>query len=199
MRQLADAPYAELYQRHAPGLFAYAYQRTASREEAEDLVLEVFLAVMQDPRFPAFDAHKQEAWLWTITRRKVVDAFRRSTRREHISIDWLAEPLYEDDSQTPEHLSLKRETYAQLSHAIHALPALEQELLRLRFGHGLTSKAIAAVLDRREGAVRVLLLRTLRRLRALYHDPEQGGSDERASATPVPLHTRGEPSERGER
>jgi WD40 repeat protein len=60
---LEDSLYADLYQRHAPGLFAYAYQQTTSREDAEDIVLDVFLSVLQNPRFPTFDEKKQEAWL----------------------------------------------------------------------------------------------------------------------------------------
>ena len=80
--------HAELYQRYAPGLFAYAYQQTASREDAEDIVLDVFLAVLQNKRFAAFGEKKREAWLWTITRNKVVDYYRRTTRRQQVSIEW---------------------------------------------------------------------------------------------------------------
>jgi RNA polymerase sigma-70 factor (ECF subfamily) len=177
-----DALYAELYRRHAPSLFAYAYQQTSSREEAEDVVLDVFLSVLQNPHFPSFDANKQEAWLWAITRNKVADYFRRTSQRQQVPIEWLSEPLYEDDRMAPDHASLRREAYDQLSKAIQALPAQQQEILRLRFGHGLKSKDIASVLAKSEGAVRTLLLRTLQRLRAIYHDQETGAADERLPA-----------------
>ncbi len=170
-----DSLYADLYQRHAPGLFAYAYQQTTSREEAEDIVLDVFLSVLQNPRFPTFDEQKQEAWLWAITRNKVVDYSRHFTRRRHLSLEWLPEPLSEDDRLTPEQFTLKREEYAQLSSAIHALPELQQELLRLRFGHGLKCKEIAPVLEKSEGAVRILLLRILQRLREIYNNQGKEG------------------------
>src|SRR5215470_6008841 len=90
---LEHSLYAKLYQCYAPGLFAYAFQQTSSREEAEDIVLDVFLSVLQNPRFPTFDEKKQGAWLWTITRNKVVDAYRRSTHRQYVSIEWLTETL----------------------------------------------------------------------------------------------------------
>ncbi len=172
---LEDSLYADLYQRHAPGLFAYAYQQTTSREDAEDIVLDVFLSVLQNPRFPTFDEKKQEAWLWAITRNKVVDYSRHSTRRQHISLEWLSESLSEDDRLAPEQFSLKREEYAQLSSAIQALPELQQELLRLRFGHGLKCKEIAPVLEKSEGAVRILLLRILQRLREIYNTQGKEG------------------------
>src|SRR5258706_2016049 len=146
--------YAELYRSHAPGLFAYAYQQTTSREDAEDIVLDVFLSVLQNKRFPSFDEKKQEAWLWTITRNKVVDYYRRSTRRQHVSIEWLSEPLYEDDQLAPEQLSLKREVYARLSSAMRALPELNQEALRVRFGQGLKWKERAPVIVKGAGSGR---------------------------------------------
>lgn len=99
---LEDAFYADLYQRHAPGLFAYVYRQTASREDAEDIVLDVFLTALQQPSFATFDEQKQVAWLWTITRNKVVDRFRRSARQQHVPIDQLADSLYEDDELSPE-------------------------------------------------------------------------------------------------
>lgn len=73
--------YAELYRCHASRLFAYVYQQTTSREDAEDIVLDVFLSILQNKRFPTFDVKKQEAWLWAITRNKVADYYRHSTRR----------------------------------------------------------------------------------------------------------------------
>lgn len=166
--------YAELYRYYAPGLFAYLYQHTASREDAEDIVLDVFLAVLQDKRFPTFDAKKQEAWLWTITRNKAVDYHRRSRRSRHVSIAWLSELLCKDEHRTPEQISLQREEYLWLSSAIQALPELQREVLRLRFGHGLTCGAIAPVVEKSTGAVRMILCRALQNLCRFYKDREKG-------------------------
>ena len=168
------ALYADLYRRYAPALFAYVYQQTSSREDAEDIVVEVFLSVLQDPRFPTFDEKKQEAWLWTITRNKLVDMYRRAARRQFVSIEWLCEPLYADDRLGPEQASLRREEYDQLLSAVQELPAIQQQVLRLRFGHGLTCDEIAPILEKSEAAVRMLLSRTLRCLRGTVKD--QGGA-----------------------
>lgn len=165
---------AELYQCHAPGLFAYAYRLLASREEAEDIVLDVFLGVLQNAQFAAFDREKQKSWLWTITRNKVVDCYRRSARRPLISIEWLAEPLYEDAALAPDQVSLKQEEYAQLFYAVKTLPEAQQELLRLRFGHDLKCSQIAPLLKKNESAVRSMLYRSLRSLRAILKKQEKG-------------------------
>jgi RNA polymerase sigma-70 factor (ECF subfamily) len=167
--------YAELYRSYAPALFAYVHQHVSSREDAEDIVLNVFVSVLQNQQFPTFDVQKQAAWLWTITRNKVVDHFRRTNRRPQVSIDWLSEPLYADEKSSPEQVSLEREEYARLASAVRQLPELQQEVLRLRFGHGLNSDEIGSVCEKSGAAVRVLLSRTLRLLRNLYTDQAEGG------------------------
>lgn len=172
---LEHSLYAKLYRCHASKLFAYAYQQTMSREDAEDIVLDVFLSVLQNKRFPTFGAKKQEAWLWAITRNKVVDYYRRSARHQQVSIEWLEESLYEDDDLAPEQFSLKREEYLHLYSAMQALPELQQDVLRLRFGHGLKCEEIAPVIEKSEGAVRMILFRTLQRLRGIYKDQGKGG------------------------
>jgi RNA polymerase sigma-70 factor (ECF subfamily) len=163
-----DAFYTDLYQHHAPGLFAYAYRQTASREDAEDIVLDVFLMVLRQQDFATFDEQKQVAWLWTITRNKVVDRFRRSARQHHVPIDLLADLLYEDDERSPEREHLKREEYTQLHRVIKSLSEEQQEVVQLRFGSGLRCAAIAPVLNKSEGAVRMLLYRSIQTLRAIY-------------------------------
>jgi RNA polymerase sigma-70 factor (ECF subfamily) len=170
-----DGLYAEVYRRYAPALFAYVYRHIGTREDAEDIVLDVFLSVLQDRRFPTFDESKQEAWLWTITHNKTVDYLRRTTRRPQISMEWLSEPLYAGDGYNPEQSSLEREEYLQLARAVRTLPEQQQEVLRLRFGHGLNSDEIGSVIKKKGPAVRMLLSRTLRHLRNFYKDQAEGG------------------------
>src|ERR1051326_1998330 len=143
-----DVFYTNLYRRHAPGLFAYAYRQTASREDAEDIVLEVFLMVLRQPDFAMFDVHKQVAWLWTITRHKVVDRFRMSARQQYVPLDRLADKLYVSGEVSPQREDLKREEYAQLHRVINALPEEQRAVLHLRFGAGLRCAEIALVLNK---------------------------------------------------
>jgi RNA polymerase sigma-70 factor (ECF subfamily) len=83
--------------------------------------------------------------------------------------------LYADEKSSPEQVSLEREEYARLASAVRQLPELQQEVLRLRFGHGLNSDEIGSVCEKSGAAIRVLLSRTLRLLRNLYTDQAEGG------------------------
>lgn len=157
-----------LYQRFASSIFAYLYRHTPSREDAEDLLLEVFLAALERSGFAGFSAKEQEIWLWSVTRNKVVDHYRRSSRRAGVNLELVLDDLYEKDEYAPEYVTLRREEYARLRAHIQDLPELQQEVLRLRFANDLRCSEIAVVLQKNEGAIRMLLSRTLKFLRAVY-------------------------------
>lgn len=61
--ETADSPSEQLYALHASAIFAYARLYIASREAAEDLVLDVFLAALEHPYLLARSEEIQRAWL----------------------------------------------------------------------------------------------------------------------------------------
>jgi len=167
-KELDPETTTELFHQHAMSLFAYLRQRTASREDAEDLLHEVFAVAMQRPGLGLLSDEEQMRWLWRVTRNKAIDAYRRKTSRPALALDSFAEQLYAGDEQTPEYAILRREEYARLRTALERLPAIQQEALRLRFVNNLSCVEVARALGKREGAVRSMLSRTLGRLRTIY-------------------------------
>ncbi len=165
---LDEAPGTALYQRHAPAIFAYLLKQTASRPDAEDLLLEVFLAAMERGNLAGLAEPEQRAWLWRVARNKAADHYRRMSRHPSVTLTQVEETLFIDDAQEPEQVALKREELRQLAAQIKQLPALQQDVIRLRFGHGLPWDEIAALLEKKEGAVRMALSRALRLLRDIY-------------------------------
>ncbi len=163
---------AALYQRYAPVLFAWLRQRT-SWEDAEDLLLEVFLAAFERDQLLAVPEAKQFAWLVSVAQHKLIDQYRRAQRRPVAPLDEFAEALEEDEALAPEQVALRHERYAHLYSALRNLPDLQRRVLVLRFADGLHSKELAAVLGKREGAVRVLLWRALKLLRAGLENDER--------------------------
>lgn len=82
---LNDSGNAQLYRRTAPTLLAYLLRQVSSREDAEDLLLEVFLAALENEQFKGINEEKQLAWLRTVARYKVADYYRRFTRHPGVS------------------------------------------------------------------------------------------------------------------
>lgn len=157
-----------LYRKYAPGILAYVRNHIASQEDAEDLVVEVFLAAMENELFASLSEKAQQSWLWRVTRNKVIDVYRRSRVRQNVNLDLAAESLFEDEQFGPEHTALRQEDYMNLYTHLQSLPAHQQEILRLRFGQGLSCGEIATMLSKQENVVRVTLSRSLNLLRRLY-------------------------------
>lgn len=166
-----EPPAARLFQEHAPAIFAFLRLRTATREEAEDLLLEVFMAAVERTEMLAERTDEaQRAWLRGVAAHKVADHYRRGNARPRTTLDEVAETLFADEAQTPEHLALRREQDDRLRALLERLPSLTQQVIHLRFVYGLSCAKIAEVLGKREGTVRKQLWRALNRIRELYQD-----------------------------
>ncbi len=164
-----DSPAAALYERYANMVLMYLRRRLPSREEAEDLLLEVFLAAFERDGLSALTEKERSAWLQQVARHKLIDYYRRAARRGAVTLGEVEETLY-DEAYDPEQVALRHEEERRLHAAIRQLPAMQQEILRLRFGLGLRCGQIAAHVGKQEGAVRMALLRTLNLLRSLYEE-----------------------------
>ncbi|GHO65288.1 RNA polymerase sigma factor [Ktedonobacter sp. SOSP1-52] len=160
---------ALLYKRQAPAILAYFYRQTASWDDAEDLLVEVFLSALENQRFRVISEEEQERWLWKVAHNKAADYFRRLKRQASLPLHVeTIEAVLADTALTPENRLLRQETYADLDAMLKTLPKIQQDMLELHFVHGLSVKQIAAVFEKNEGAIRMLLFRTLKHLRIIY-------------------------------
>jgi RNA polymerase sigma-70 factor, ECF subfamily len=158
--------YEAVYQRYAPQIFAYLLRNIPSHQDAEDLLLEVFQAVLE--KLPALDKPRLAAYLQAVAHNKMVDHYRRRSKHQLIPLEEIVETAYEREELAPEWILLTREQYANLHQAVNSLPELQQTILRLRFGHALRCGEIAKRLDKSENAVRMMLSRSLKHLRSLH-------------------------------
>lgn len=162
-----DSITAECYRRYAQKLFAYLCLRIPSSNDAEDMLFEVFLVALEHERaIGTMLEDEQRAWLWTVARNKISDYHRRLHHRRVIPLAQLTEMI--DNQPTPDEIALHHEEYEHLHTHIKHLSALQQEVLELRFTAGLHCAEIAAVLNKKEGAIRTMLSRALNILRSMY-------------------------------
>jgi RNA polymerase sigma factor (sigma-70 family) len=159
---------ALLYRKYAPGMLTYVRMRVPSPEDAEDLVVEVFLAALENAKFAVLSEKEKQLWLWRVTRNKVIDVYRRAKTRQSVTLDHVAEGLFEDEMFSPEYNTLRQEDYMDLYAHLQSLPPLQQQILRMRFGQDLSCGEIAAMLGKEENVVRVTLSRSLNLLRKTY-------------------------------
>jgi RNA polymerase sigma-70 factor (ECF subfamily) len=65
-----------LYDRFTLTIFTYICQQVSNKQDAEDLLVEVFLAAFNNEGLSSLPAERQLAWLLRVTRNKLVDRHR---------------------------------------------------------------------------------------------------------------------------
>ncbi|WP_193746350.1 RNA polymerase sigma factor [Demequina aestuarii] len=144
--------------------------------EAEDVVSETFLSIARDIHRFEGDEDRFRAWTFTIARRRIQDAWRSHGRTAPISDD--VDPLTIADERflgDVESEALSDLSLMELRAVIRGLTALQRDVLMLRVVADMSVKDTAEVLQKSEGAVRVLQNRAVRALREALG---RGSSDE---------------------
>jgi RNA polymerase sigma factor (sigma-70 family) len=173
-RQALDGSLVEkLYQKYAHDILRYIHRYIFSKEDADDVLVEVFLAAIESPTLLKLGLQEQFAWLQRVARNKVVDYQRRVLKCPAVALDEMLDSPFDADPVTPEKALVEREEVELLRAHLSTLPELQQQVLRLRFGDGLRTKEIASRLHKSDGAIRSLLLRSLNLLRNLYDAHEE--------------------------
>lgn len=164
----ADSPPERLYALHASAIFAYVRLYIASREVAEDLVIDVFLSALEHSYLLERSAETQRAWLRKTAYYKIIDYYRLQSRRQFISLEYVADTLYENEALSPEQSALLHESYEQVVSIVKGLSTFQQQVVRLRVVYGLRCIEIASVLGKKESTVRTSLARALNTIRTIY-------------------------------
>jgi RNA polymerase sigma factor (sigma-70 family) len=172
---LERADLAQLYQKFAPKILDYVYSKVTSIQDAEDILIDVFVAALESALFASLTEQEQQAWLWRVARNKVIDTYRRRQRMQRLPLDNLEDEFVEDAFWNPEQISIRQEEDSALAQLIKQLSPLQQQVLYLRFSENLQCAQIAARTGKREGSIRSLLSRAFNLLRHHYHAQEKGG------------------------
>lgn len=148
----------ELYARVAGGLGALAQRLTGSRQDAEDVVHDVFLGLPE--ALDHYDERGQfEAWLRRVTARVALSRLRsRRRRREHALEDEVPHPL----------ASLALDDKLALTTAIDSLPDGLRTVIVLKMIEGYSHEEIGALLGITPRASEQRLYRAVKALRAQF-------------------------------
>lgn len=160
--EVVDAPsVAALVREHSGLLFRVAYSVVRNRSEAEDVVQDTFVRVLQQQTRLA-GVVEMRAWLVRIAWNLALDRKRRG-RVVQMEPEF-AEGLVGRELPADVALQERRRMERVLS-AMDRLPRLERETLLLSAMEELSTREIAAVLGRTESSVRSLLFRARTRLK----------------------------------
>jgi len=150
-------------------LICFCHGYLGGRDEAEDVVQEVFCRVLESTTVP----RNFRAWVYKISRNRCLDIRRSRGRRRDDGTLPTGSHL---DAQLTGHLTglVRGERWERLRELVEALPADQREVLHLRYAEGLSRAEIAEVLELDEKRVKSRLYHGLEKLR--LHDSLAGGS-----------------------
>jgi RNA polymerase sigma-70 factor, ECF subfamily len=161
---------AQLFEQHGRAIFAYLRLHLANLQDAEDLLLETFLAALESDNLSTFEPGRQLAWLKRVAHNKLLNNYRRSNRQAHISLDALVDSVLVEENL--ERHILRQEERQQLHKHLQKLSLLQRQALQMRYGDGLRCSEIALLLNKSEEAIRKILSRGILFLRNAYQQAE---------------------------
>lgn len=132
----------ELYDRYASTALATALRVVGSREEAEDVVHEAFVAVWR--KIDRFDAGRGalRAWLMTVVRNRAIDRVRG--RRPGMDIEDADERSLLRTGPNPTwEAALARASAAEIQDALASLPDEQRRAVELAYFEGYTYREVA--------------------------------------------------------
>lgn len=148
----------DLYRIYAGPLLSFLATQVRRREDAEDLVGQVFLeAIRGIERFQG-DAAAFRAWLFRIGRDRAVDLARRQSRRPEEPIEAAGDVPNERGTEDEALAAIERRAVRR---AVMDLPEAQREVIALRLASGLSSGEIARVVGKDVNAVKALQHRAL--------------------------------------
>jgi RNA polymerase sigma-70 factor (family 1) len=161
--QLGDrAAYKEIYQRYSVLLLNHAYNKTRSREEAKDIVHEVFAALWANQE-NINPENNLAGYLYTCVR----NVFFNQVARNNVQIKYLAsvKEFSMSGSIITDYLVRERQLLEIINREIESLPPKMGEVFKLSRNEYLTHKQIAERLEISEQTVSKHITNALKILR----------------------------------
>ena len=159
--------FGKLYDTYLPRIFRFVFIKVSSRPDAEDLTHQIFLNAWQNIKNFEFRGSPFSSWLYKIASNAVIDHYR--TKRNYESIEFVAEETF---AHFP-NLTEKMDEASDIKIIMLALKKLEpdqQNVLIMKFVDDLPNKEIAQILDKSEGAIRVVQHRALKQLKKYVNE-----------------------------
>ena len=160
--------FGRLYDHHVTMVHRYVYYRVGDRATAEDVTSETFVRALRRIDSLSFQGRDVGAWLVTIARNIVRDHVKSSRYRLEVTTADMRDADRATDG--PEDAVIAHLTNQQLLECVRQLGAEQQECIVLRFLHGLSVAETAEIMGKKDGAIKALQHRAVRRLAGLLPD-----------------------------
>jgi RNA polymerase sigma-70 factor (ECF subfamily) len=157
-----ESGFLELWQELQPRLLRYL--RTRGGDSPEDIAAETWLQIVRDLPSFAGTADGFRGWLFTIARHRAIDAARARAARPVVPVADVILAARSGAAASAESDALEQLSTADAIALVATLSPEQAELVGLRVIAGLDVAAVAEIVGKSPGAVRVGVHRALRAL-----------------------------------
>ncbi len=164
---------AAFFERYHVRLFDYAYRMLTDREEAEDILQEIFLrAIQKKPSYGSETGFRK--WCYKVATNLAIDRIRRHKKRRGYSLEEATDDGEEkrslretlrDSGAGPDEMAGRAELARRLERAVGELPEKERQVFLLRQNANLSFREIAEIRGEPLNTVLSRMRRAMQRLR----------------------------------
>jgi|SRR6185312_1447523 len=153
--------FAEIYERYAEKLACFAAFKLYSLDDARDIIHDVFVKLWEN-RAKISIATNLQSYLFTITRRRIIDKIRKNITREEYApiIQSLANHCYDTENRID-----ARDLQQHIDRSLDQVTPRIKEIYKLSRNEGLSNHEIADKLNLSEQTVKNQLSAALKHLR----------------------------------
>jgi RNA polymerase sigma-70 factor, ECF subfamily len=159
--------FQELYEKYHHDLFQFLFYMVKDREQAEDLVQEVYIKVLK--AYDGFEGKSSEkTWLFSIARHVAIDHFRKQKgwkQRLLETFDWSTQQV-KDENPLPEEVALQNDEIKYMYRCLDYCTVDQKTVIVLRYIQSLSITETAESLKWTESKVKTTQHRALKVLKA---------------------------------
>nr|WP_240894720.1 sigma-70 family RNA polymerase sigma factor [Fodinibius halophilus] len=152
-----DEALEELYDLYKRLLFSMVISIVKKKEEAEDLLQEIFVKIWNKAESFDPDRGNVYSWIVTLARNQAIDRIRskgyKTQKKQSVSIH---EPLFslEGDKHDPMETTIFSDRAELVKKALEKIPEKQSEVIKIAYYRGLTQSEISDQLDIPLGTVK---------------------------------------------
>lgn len=149
--------FEKLYEFYLPKLYNYAFYRTGSRQEAEDVVSQTFIKALEHLKNGEIKCISFKNWLYKVCSNIIIDNWRKNS---HVQRD-LPYSFDNNDVDFSENIDDK----LTILQTLYKLTEEQRQVLLLRYAQDLSICEVAKIMEKSEGAIKQLAFRGLKNMK----------------------------------
>jgi len=167
VREKNPERYAEIIERYQGKLFAYLYRLIGNRDEAEDLLQDVFVKVYKN--LYSYDSERKfSSWIYRIAHNEAVNYIKKKSLKRFISWEDISSTKDKLESQSAEEgvdeAWMRKETAEEVDIVLDKLPIKYKQVLVLRYFSDKSYEEISEILEKPVNTVGTLINRAKKKL-----------------------------------